>query len=491
MSAVDTAWLRMDSPGNAMMIVSVMTTATPVPLAELRRVIETRWLCFPRFRLRPVPDALGASWQADTAFDLDQHLVPVELPAPGGQRELETLVSTLASARLDPSRPLWQVHFVPRFGPGSAWILRLHHCYADGMALLRVLLSLSEQDAGPALAAQAESRPRPGASRRGTPLLSLFDWLEHLAQPTGDVLESALAGGTRLLESGIHQLFHPDSAAQLARHAGGVAGELGRLLALPDDPPSPLRQPLSGSKRVAWSPPLVLAEVQTVARALGCTVNDVLLATVAGALGAHLRRLRAAPAPDFVLRASVPINLREADAGGSLGNRFGLVFVDLPVGIANPLQRVYAVHASMRAIKDSAQPAATLLALGLLGRMPASVQAPAVEMFSRKSSLVASNVPGPRAPLHLCGQRIDSMHFWVPQSGSIGVGVSLLSYAGQVHAGLIADRKCVPDPGRLVRRLGPEFERLLLATTVGLLGMRPAGRRRRKAPARGGVPAAD
>jgi hypothetical protein len=112
-------------------------------------------------------------------------------------------------------------------------------------------------------------------------------------------------------------------------------------------------------------------------------------------------------------------------------------------------------------------------------------------MFSCKSSLVASNVPGPRAPLHLCGQRIDSMHFWVPQSGSIGVGVSLLSYAGQVHAGLITDRKCVPDPARLVRQLGPEFERLLLATTVGLLGMRPAGRRRRKRPVRGGAPAAD
>jgi WS/DGAT/MGAT family acyltransferase len=491
MSAVDTAWLRMDGPGNAMVIVSVMTTATPVPLTELRRVIETRWLCFPRFRLRPVPDALGASWQADPEFDLDRHLVSMELPAPGGQRELEALVGTLASARLDPARPLWQVHFIPRYGPGSAWILRLHHCYADGMALLRVLLSLSEQDTGPALAAQAGPGPRQGTSRRGTPLLSLFDRLEHLTQPTGDLLEHALAGGTRLLESGIHQLFHPDSAAQFARHAGGVAGELGRLLALPDDPPSPLRRPLSGRKRVAWSPPLPLAEVQTVARALGCTVNDVLLATVAGALGAHLRDGRTPSEPDLVLRASVPVNLREAESEGSLGNRFGLVFVDLPVGIVNPLQRVYAVHATMRAIKDSPQPAATLLVLGLLGRMPAGVQAPAVEMFSRKSSLVASNVPGPRAPLHLCGQRIDSMHFWVPQSGSIGVGVSLLSYAGQVHAGLIADRRCVPDPGRLIRRLGPEFERLLLATTVGLLGVRPATRRRRKGAAHDRVPPAD
>jgi hypothetical protein len=123
--------------------------------------------------------------------------------------------------------------------------------------------------------------------------------------------------------------------------------------------------------------------------------------------------------------------------------------------------------------------------------MPTGLQAPAIEMFSRKASLVASNVPGPRAPLHLCGQRIDSMHFWVPQSGSIGVGVSLLSYAGEVHAGLIADHSCVPDPGRLVRRIGPEFERLLLATTVGLLATRPATRRRRGKPTRAAAPAAD
>ena len=246
MSAVDTAWLRMDSPGNAMMIVSVMTTATPVPLAELRRVIETRLAV-----LSALPPAAGAGCararpgRRTPTFDLDA------APRADGaacrraaSASWKRWSARLASARLDPSRPLWQVHFVPRFGPGSAWILRLHHCYADGMAMLRVLLSLSEQDAGPALAAQSQARPPPGAARRGAPLLSLIDWLEDLAQPTGDVLENALAGGTRLLESGIHQLFHPDAAAQLARHAGGMAGELARLLTLPDDPPSPLRRPL-------------------------------------------------------------------------------------------------------------------------------------------------------------------------------------------------------------------------------------------------------
>jgi hypothetical protein len=112
MSAVDTAWLRMDGPGNAMMIVSVMATATPVRAADLRRVIETRLLCFPRFRKRVETDPLGASWIEDENFDLDAHFVVTALPGNGGPRELQALAAGLASQRFDPARPLWQLHFI-------------------------------------------------------------------------------------------------------------------------------------------------------------------------------------------------------------------------------------------------------------------------------------------------------------------------------------------------------------------------------------------
>jgi diacylglycerol O-acyltransferase / wax synthase len=227
---------------------------------------------------------------------------------------------------------------------------------------------------------------------------------------------------------------------------------------------------------VAWSDPLDLHEVRTVSRALGCTVNDVLMATVAGALGAYLREDRGYATTGVTLRASVPVNLRDAEEAMTLGNKFGLLFVGLPVGVANPLQRVYAMHDTMRELKGSLQPPLTLTVLGLLGLLPGRVQGPAIELFSRKGSLVASNVPGPQAPLYLCGQRIAEMHFWVPQSGSIGTGVSILSYAGKVFFGVIADRACIPQPQRLVDRLAPEFERLLLAATVGALGRgKPAG----------------
>jgi WS/DGAT/MGAT family acyltransferase len=341
--------------------------------------------------------------------------------------------------------------------------------------MIRVLLSMTEQDAGPAMAARSAGPPRSG-TRPAPDLPDLAPLVEQLVQPAGDILEHVLAEGAHLLEQGVHQLFHPLRAAELAGRAGGMAAEFTRALAMPDDPDSPLRGPMSGVKRIAWTDPVPLDEVRTIGRALGCTVNDVLMSTVAGALGRHLRELDF-DTQDLVLRASMPVNLRQAEEPLTLGNKFGLVFVELPLGIRNPLQRVFTVHDSMASLKGSLQPAMSLMTLGLMGVVPAAVQEPAIDLFSRKASTVISNVPGPQAPLKLCGQRICEMYFWVPQSGSIGVGISVLSYAGQVHFGVIADRELQVEPRRIAAAFGPEFERLLLATTVELLALRERDRK--------------
>lgn len=471
MSSVDTAWLRMDGPDSTMMILGVSVTETPVRPDDFRRMIEQRLLCFTRFRCRVATDALGASWVDDDAFDLDAHLVRVVLPPPAGKDELQALVSRLASEALDPRRPMWQVHLVERYERGSAWIIRVHHCYADGIAMIRVLLSMTEQDSGPALARRpARPSPRPD-------VLPVLGWLQHLAMPAGDILENALAEGARLLESGVHQLFHPGRAAALAGNLGGMAGEFVRVLALPDDPVTPLRGALSGEKAVAWARPIPLHEVRTIGATLGCSINDVLMSTAAGALGSHLREQGFATR-DLRVRASVPVNLREAEEPLSLGNKFGLVFVELALGLANPLQRLKATHEAMATLKGSLQPAASLMSLGLMGMLPAAAQGPLVEMFSRKATAVVSNVPGPQAPLYMCGQRVTEMYFWVPQSGSIGLGISILSYAGQVHFGMIADRALVPSPAKVVERFPAEFEKLLLATILGALALRKLPRPR-------------
>jgi diacylglycerol O-acyltransferase / wax synthase len=469
MSSVDTAWLRMDSAVNSMVILSVTVTETPISVARFRRLVNERFLCFPRFRQRPVPDALGAAWVDDDAFDLDAHIHVVALPPAAGRAELEALAAELASSRLDSDRPLWQMHLVADYRGGSAWIMRIHHCYADGIAMVRVLLSMTEDRGAGGGRQGGRTRRRPRLE-----LLPLIDWIGQISPPAGDALEAALSEGARLIETGLKQALHPEQAAVLARHAGGMVGELARLIALPDDPSTAYRAALSGRKSVAWADPLPLEDVKTIGHALECTVNDVLMSTVAGALGAWLGE-QGHDIRGLTVRATVPVNLRGVEKALALGNRFGLIFVDMPLGMRNPLRRLYEMHSTLSALKGSMQPPMTLAMLGLLGMLPAGLQGPAVELFSRKGTVVVSNLPGPKVPLYLCGQSISEMYFWVPQSGSMGIGVSVLTYAGRVHVGMIADRNLVPDTQRVVDLFAPEFERLRQFVGAGALEARTQG----------------
>ena len=458
MSAVDVAWLRMDRPTNLMLIVGVVVFDSPVDIGRFRRTLEERFLAFPRFRCRAREDALGADWEADAGFDLDYHLVPARLPAPAGQDELEAFVSKLASSDLDRSRPLWQFHFIERFHGGSAVVLRIHHCYADGMAMIRVFLSLTDADL------KAEARP-PAAQDRPGPAVD-GDGAARFEVPGAGLLRQAFAQGAAFVERAAALLQDPVQAGELARHGLGIAGELARVATLADDPPTRFKGPLGSRKIAAWTEPLPLGEVKAVARALRCTVNDVLLSTAAGALGAYLRQ-HGEDTAGVSIRATVPVNLRDPAAAVTLGNQFGLVFLELPIGVRDPLERLFAVHAAMTRLKGSYQPLLTLGLMAALGRMPASVESAAIDLLSTKASAVATNVPGPQQPLYLAGARIGRLIFWVPQSGDIGLGLSILSYAGQVQFGLIADAVRVPDPHAVTARFAAEFENVVLSVLLG------------------------
>ena len=458
MSAVDAAWLRMDRQSNLMMIIGVWILDEPLDFPRFRRVIAERFLKYERFRCRPVDDLGGARWECDRDFDLDAHVLRVALPAPAAKAELEALVSDLAGMQLDHRRPLWQFHLVENFAGGTAVIMRIHHCYADGIALAQVFLSLTDERreaaVAPAPAADLPRRPKPGRRASG------------LSLPGAALIRNALDGGADWIGRFADMARHPDHAGDLARHALGAGLELVRVAALPDDPDVSFRGPLGSHKLAAWAEPLPLDEVRTIAHALGCTINDVLMAAAAGALGAYLRD-QGEDTNGLVLRATVPVNLRDPANAGSLGNRFGLVFLDLPIGLRDPLARVGEVAANMAGLKSSYQPMLTLGMMATLGVLGDQAERLTVDLLSSKATLVASNVPGPRKQVFIAGSRISQLMFWVPQSGRIGLGISILSYNGQVQFGLIADRKRVPDPRSIASRFAGEFESIVLATLLG------------------------
>jgi diacylglycerol O-acyltransferase len=460
MSSVDTAWLRMDSPGNLMMIVGIYEYEGRLDFARLRELVQQRFVVHRRFRSRVVQDATGYYWEEDDDFDLDLHLVRTALPGAGTTEDLKRFAGRMASTALDPSRPLWQFQLVDNYNGGHAMVARIHHCIADGIALIGVLLGMTSQDPLEDAAEPDARAPRRGPSSDWDALLRpLTDATIKAIDTTGDVASKVLHAYGAMLSD-------PESvgetAGEYARIAAQVARDAAAIALMENDSVTSLKGVPSGSKVVAWNEPLSLDDVKAVGRALGCSVNDVLLASVAGAIRSYLVE-RGEDVTGCELRAMVPVNLRDPKKWRELGNKFGLVPLLLPVGIESPIARVFEVRKRMSELKTSYQAVLAMALLGVVGLAPRTLQKQTLDFLARKATTVMTNVPGPQQPLYMAGARIRRIMAWVPQSGDIGVGVSILSYSGGVQFGLITDKRLCPEPQRIIDRFAPEFEKLVLS----------------------------
>lgn len=464
MSRVDTAWLRMDTPENLMMIVGVWFLAPRISLEQLQQRCSETLLAYRRFRQRVEEDPMGALWVDVDDFDIADHVVTGSLQRRAGQSAEEALrehVGALAAEPLDPKRPLWQIELIEDFDGRSVMVSRIHHCIADGIALIAVMLSITDGGAPP----PPRKRKPVEDETHGE-----HDWVvDMLIKPLSDMTMKAVKLSSQGMAKGMDLIGHADTpmdgTLHMAKLGAQALGDLSSLALMPDDSPTRLKGKPGVSKRVAWSYELPLDEVKAVGKALGGSVNDVLLSCVAGAIGSYLQAKGDDPRGQE-LRAMVPVNLRPMDKAYQLGNRFGLVPLVLPIGIANPVERLYAVRARMSELKGSFQP---LMAFGLLavaGLLIKPVQQALLGLFAKKASAVMTNVPGPAKPLTFCGSTVEQVMFWVPQSGDIGLGVSILTYAGKVQFGLITDAKLCPDPEAIIERFVPEFEKLLLLTLM-------------------------
>lgn len=452
MSAVDTAWLRMDRPSNLMQIVGVMIFDGILDETRLRAAIEQRVLGFDRFRQIVCQQGGAYVWSEDPDFHLDHHLRRAILPGAAGKAELEAFVADLASTPLNPSRPLWEMHLVDTAMGGQSLVIRIHHSIADGIALVDVLLSMADDAPAPRL---RSTRKRSHHEDEHDPL-----WLA-LWRPATDAVLNAVRVSTNLWVKYVRFATDPQKALEYTRLGSAIAGEIGKLALMSDDTPTRFKGKPGIGKRVAWSEPISLPEVKAVGRVLGCSVNDMLLSSAAGALRSYLAD-KGDPVDDVEIRALVPVNLRRPEDEGRLGNRFGLVALELPLGVENPLARLYATRDRMLALKDSLQAPLTLSILGVVGMAPKFAQSKILDLLASKATAVMTNVPGPQQPLYVAGARLNQPLFWVPQSGDIGMGVSILSYDNRVQFGLVTDKGLVPDPENIVARFAGEFEKLLM-----------------------------
>ncbi len=543
MAAMDAAWLRLDTPTSRMVIVSLLMLKPSITLEALRTRVQERLLRHDRFRQRVVDEAPGPRWEDDPDFELARHVLPETLPrrrAQSLEAALQSRVAELAAQALDPAHPLWAMHLVQAYDGGSALIVRVHHCIADGLALIAVILSITDDGAATpggvragragagsaSVSASVAGDAGAGAGGAGTVsaagtvgtvgtaansgrsagrsepdgwtdafLKPISDWTLRALQQRAANVRDAPAGARASLGAGTSADPSADSnadpnawggppaskptagtgkrrrgkAAPAALDDGSaeaasflsaqMASDIAALAIVEDDSPTRLKGRPGRTKRVAWGHGVPLDAVQAVGKSLGVSVNDVLMSCVAGAIGSYLRA-HGDDTRGQAIRAMVPVNLRPMEDAWQLGNRFGVVPLELPIGLSNPVQRLYAVHSRMKTLKSSLQP---VLAFGLMAAagLLRPEQQRLLNDFQRKATAVMTNVPGPSAPLQFCGSRVDRVMFWVPQSGDVGVGVSLLTYAGQVQFGLLTDAGLCPDPQAIVDAFEPEFQQLL------------------------------
>jgi WS/DGAT/MGAT family acyltransferase len=465
MSRVDTSWLRMDNDVNLMMIVGVWLLQPAITLEQLRERIGDKLLKYDRFRQKVVQDAMGAHWVDDEAFDLAHHVSTLKLRRAKGQTEREAfqaLCGKLAMTPLDPDRPLWQFHLIENYEGGSALVARIHHCIGDGIALISVMMSITDGGSDPPKRRRkADDKPAEDDET---------DWLtDAVLKPITELTVKAIGMYGSGVAKSMEVLSNPQQpllgSIDAAKSGLQVVQDVAALALLADDSPTLLKGHGAGRKVVAWNEPIPLDVVKVIGKGLGCTINDVLLACVAGAIGEYLREQGEDPAGKEI-RAMVPVNLRPLEKAWQLGNRFGLAPLTLPIGVANPIERVFAVRARMDELKNSYQPLLAFAILSVTGLFIKPVQDAVLNMFAKKATAVMTNVPGPKEPLRFCGSTLRQTVFWVPASGDIGVHVSILSYGGGVQFALMTDAKLCPEPQKIIDRFQPEFEKLLLVTMM-------------------------
>lgn len=447
MLAADAAWLHMDRPTNLMVINSVLWFDQPLDWEAVQEIFRARVVeQFPRYRRKAVegPPGTAPTWQDDPDFDLALHFHRIGVPAPGDRRALQEVVSDLITTPLDRSKPLWDVYLLEGFGGGCALLVRMHHAIADGIALARLMLSLTDG------AGDATGFAPPASSNGGVRAR-----LAGLVRPAG----SAIAAGRAVAHESIETALHPERIEAIAHTVEADARALLKLLTAPSDPASAIRGQLHVAHRVGWQT-MSLRTVKRISHAQGATVNDVLVAAIAGAVGEHLRAHGNGDIEE--VHALVPFNLRPLDEPlpRDLGNRFGLVLLGLPVGIEDPLERLGAVHERMETIKDSHEGAIAYGILSAIGRTPARVEELLVEFFASKGTMVLTNVPGPRRPISLAGTPVRGVLVWAPCSGGVGMSVSVFSYAGRVTVGFLVDAGLVADPQPLADGVEREIRRL-------------------------------
>jgi diacylglycerol O-acyltransferase len=469
LTGLDSSFLHLERASAHMHVAGCMLFDGEAPTYdELMEQISGRLHLVPRYRQRLafVPFNQGRPvWVDDPHFNIAFHVRHTALPSPGGETQLKRLAGRVFSQALDRSRPLWEIWLVEGLSDGRfALLSKTHHALVDGVSGVDIATVLFDTSPDPMPVAPPDhewvARPLPSGAQLLADAL-----LERTTVP------SEIVRGIRATLRGPRHV-----AARVGRALGGVSA-MARA-GLQAAPPSPLNVRIGPHRRFTWVRG-DLRQFKAIKNALGGTVNDVVLAVVAGALGRYLR-MHGEATDELVLRAMVPISVRADVERGALGNRVAAMWAPLPLGLTDPVERLMSISRNMDGIKESGQAVGAQVLTELTGFAPPTIMAQAARLQARQRlfNLVVTNVPGPQFPLYMLGRELDAMFPMVPLAENQALGIAIMSYDGQLNFGLNADYDAMPDLEALADELRASIEELAAAAGADSADV-ARGRRRR------------
>lgn len=421
---------------------NVATHDGGVDIRRFKRFIEAKLHEIPRYRqkLMWVPVENRPVWIDDPHFNIDYHIRHAALPRPGGVEELKKLTARITTRALDRSRPLWEIWVIEGLeGDRFAIVNKVHHCMVDGSAGADLAQILNSPFPEVEIPEPHAFLPRPAPSE--TELL--LDAAQRMAGMPLRALRGLITIGTGTA----------DLREEIATRARALTDLLG--LAFSRSSETPLNGPLGPHRRVDWLT-LPLADVKAVRRALDCTVNDVVLATVTGAVRHYLKRCGVGTC-NIDFRVSAPVSMREASERGQMGNRVSTWIIRLPVEQDDPLEWVREIRETTRALKCSKQALGVEMMMKAAEYVPSSLMALGARAASAPINMIVTNVPGPQFPLYILGAKLLEMLPLVPLLEGTGLGIALFSYDGKLHVGLNAEYELVPDLGLFTALFAQSF----------------------------------
>jgi diacylglycerol O-acyltransferase / wax synthase len=452
LTPLDASFLHQEGPVSHMHIGGVTIVEGPPPgMEEFLEQIRKRLHLVPRYRHKLAYTAVDSGrpvWIDDPSFNLDYHIRHTALPAPGRWDQLQDLTARIFSQQLDRSKPLWEMWLIEGLEDDRfALITKTHHSLIDGVAgvdLATVLFDLSPDP--PPIAHSGRA------------------WQPHQEPGTAHLLTTGLLGAARaglaLAENAIEAFAHPERALARARDAAEGIGEI-LWAGLNPAPETPLNVPIGPHRRFVGVASR-LEDYKLVKNAFGGTVNDVILAAVAGALRTFLIS-RGRRTAGVEMRALVPVSVRAEDEHARGGNRIVAMRGPLPVYIADPVNRLRFVSQAMDGLKESKQALGAEVIAGVQNFAPPTIlaQASRLNFSTRLFNLIVTNVPGPQFPLYVLGREMQQAIpvAFLPENHALAIAI--MSYNGQMNFGLLGDFDALPDIATIGENIAAELAKLV------------------------------